>query len=621
MHQSSRRFLLWLAATTFIMAIAMAVLLAVVLGQSRAFEDNAKNRLDSITSLTFQLEREFLRLRDTIAGVARGEPMDAQTLGLRYDIFLSRISLLRENITTENLRQRDEYRQVMPQLDRLIQQAEPILNSPTPQREQVASLLRPMQDMGADVQSLSFAANSVVAAMLERQSATVRQQNRLIIGLTVAQLLLLLITAAALAVRHRRQVREAQAMEALNAELHQARITAENASRGKSQFLANMSHELRTPFNGFLGMLNLLEQTSPTPTQQDYLDTARQSAQHLLSLLNDILDVSAMEAGKLRLNPAAIDLHRVLDDVYTLMHSQAVAKGLQLEFHRAPEVPRWLRADVTRLKQILFNLLSNAIKFTEHGTVTLSAEAQVSADGPVLLRVEVRDTGIGMDEATQAQLFQRFYQLDMSASRRFGGTGLGLEISRALARMMAGDLEVSSQPGMGSVFTLSLQLDPCAEPVINTEATATPHLLSKSDVSLRILVAEDHPVNQKFIDLVLKRMGHEGIFVVNGQLALDRVQQESFDLILMDLHMPVMDGLEATRSIRALPGEVSALPIFALTADVLQETRESAWSAGVDDFLTKPLQLAHLERVIADRHDLSRRRLGRSKPADQAARN
>ncbi len=618
----NKRYLLWLAVGTGVLAVAMAVLLGLQITQKRAIERANDLRADSVTALVFQFEREFLRFRQTLeASVIRPGAPDADNLTLRYDLFLSRLSLLRENPTTELITHRAEYQAAMPHLDDLIAQADQVMAANPLNKKDLATLLVAFNTIGVNVQALSLAANSEVAALLESQDKTMLQQNDEIIRLTLAQLLFLLVAAGALALRQRRQEQERQALEDLTHELREAHFRAEAANRGKSQFLANMSHELRTPFNGMLGMMSLLESTPLTPVQVDYIKTAKGSANHLLTLLNDILDVSALEAGKMTVNPEPVHLAALLSEVNALMNPLAVEKQLKFSIVVQADLPPWVLADATRLKQILFNLVSNALKFTEHGGVTLTIVPRPRTDGNTGLAFLVEDTGIGMDDHVLSRLFQRFYQVDGGLARKFGGTGLGLEISQTLARMMGGAIEVESTPGKGSVFTLHLPFTTCPappnagmsvaiqtlfKPLPSTTATLAPATGASATESgnavpleaLRVLVAEDHPVNRKFVGILLDKMGCKATFCENGQIAVDAAQREVFDLVLMDVHMPVMDGLTATRIIRAMPGPMGQVPIIVLTADVMNDAKEQAMAAGVNDFVTKPVQIGQLQAAM-----------------------
>ena len=598
---NNRRYLLWLAVGTATMALAMASLLVFELAQKRAIERSSAIGSDSLTALTFQFEREFLRLRQVLSeAVAKGDASDMGALAMRNDIFQSRLTLLLESPSVAMLKSREEYRKGVLDLRPMVAELDQALGAKFINRRALADVLAELNRLGADVQALTQAANSEEARLLEQQADTMGQQNRLIVWLTVAQLALLLMASAALMLRQRRQEAERLALEQLTDELREAQFRAEAASRGKSQFLANMSHELRTPFNGLMGMLGLLKGTQITATQGEYIQTAQESAGHLLTLLNDVLDMSALETGKLALKPMAAHLPRLLAEVNALM--SPLAKGKGLDFHmRLPDAPLpQVSVDETRLKQILFNLISNAIKFTAAGQVVLTLCQRMLDAHTLEVVFAVRDTGIGIEPQAQLRLFQRFYQVEGSATRRFGGTGLGLEISQSIAQLMHGAITVESVVGKGSTFTATLQLPMVAEAQVPAAAAAPapPAPTSGATQGMRVLVVEDHPINQKLVGLLLARMDCQIDFCENGQLAVERVQQEVFHLILMDVNMPVMDGLTATRLIRALPGTVARTPIVVVTADVMNEARDHALLAGANDFISKPLNVEQLRGIV-----------------------
>jgi signal transduction histidine kinase/ActR/RegA family two-component response regulator len=463
----------------------------------------------------------------------------------------------------------------------------------------------------------------MISRQMQQQISTLRGQSRMIVGLFAAQVLLLLSVAVSIVVRQRRQERERLALEQINLDLEVARQQAEQANVTKGHFLANMSHELRTPFNGMLGMLQLLHETPLDARQRDYLHTAADSAQHLLTLLNDILDMAAIEEGKLKVAPEAIDLPRVLRDVVTPMAAQATDKGLQFDAKIPPSLPAAVRLDPTRTRQVLFNLLSNAIKFTERGSVGFEVEVQPGPNAEAIeLLFTVRDTGIGMSAESVARLFERFFQVESRLNRRRGGSGLGLNISRALAELMGGSLQVESREGHGSSFTLRLPttLEASAAPCFADTSPPPPPPSAATLVqpgpdgppregALKVLVVDDHPINLKLATALLQKMGHEVVQAVNGRLALETVQAQAFDLVLMDLHMPEMDGLESTRHIRALPAPRGLVPVVALTANALEEARRDAEQAGVNGFLTKPLKVQELQAVVRNCQVSPHRRL------------
>jgi signal transduction histidine kinase/ActR/RegA family two-component response regulator len=603
-----RRFLWWLALSTASLAGLVAGMLVLQMRQSQNLEDNWQLKADSVTALTFQFEREFLRLRHTVDTASQNpSAVNVEDLVLRYNIFLSRKLLLDDNPSTRLIRHRTEYTQLLPRLADFVSKADPVFAVAVPDPAQLRGLLVQLNEMGPDVQALSFAATSVTTELIESKQQTIRAQSTTIARLTVAQLVLLLLAAGALWARHKRLVREREALEYLTQNLREARQKAEAASAGKSRFLANMSHELRTPFNGMLGMLSALENTPLNEQQLDYACTARESAQHLLTLLNDILDFSAMEAGKLKLVPGPVALRDVFAEVQALMQISAHSKGLAFNVHLPPDLPDWVHADKTRLKQILFNLVSNAIKFTTQGQIDLFVDTTTAPDGIASARIRVVDTGIGISEEAMGQLFQRFSQVESGVDRRFGGAGLGLDISRTLARLMGGDLSVTSKPGVGSTFTLELPL-PLCQALPPPHQTQHPEAMSRAPSGSantrtgvhrwQVMVAEDHPVNRKMMAALLDKLDCDVTFCENGQEAVDAAQNQVFDLIFMDIHMPVMDGLAATRLIRLHGLNRDSVPIVALTADVMSEARDNAMLAGVSEFLSKPVRLTELQACI-----------------------
>ena len=616
-RKATQRFWAWLGLATALMLAGLLVLMGIFLRQARLAEEAAQLQADSVTALVFQLEREFLRMRGgvALAGEADEASTDWDALTLRLDIFLSRLDLLLTSPSVDRLRETPEYQAALPHLQVLAERIQPWLDNPAAHRSNWATLAQDMDAIGPAVQALSFASNAMISRQMQHQISTLRGQSRMIVGLFAAQALLLLSVAATIVVRQRRQERERLALEQLNRELEIARHLAEQANVTKGHFLANMSHELRTPFNGMLGMLQLLHESPLDARQRDYLHTAADSAQHLLTLLNDILDMAAIEEGKLKVAPEAIELPRVLRDVVTPMAAQARDKGLQFDVQMPPSLPLAVRLDPTRTRQVLFNLLSNAVKFTEHGSVGFEVAVQPGRSADTIeLVFTVRDTGIGMSAESVARLFERFFQVESRLNRRRGGSGLGLNISRALAELMGGSLQVESREGQGSTFTLRLpttveaSVAPCfantlppPAPVLATAgggdmATATAG--SPAAQVLKVLVVDDHPINLKLATALLQKMGHEVVQAVNGRLALEAVQAQAFDLVLMDLHMPEMDGLESTRHIRALPAPRGRVPVVALTANALEEARREADQAGVNGFLTKPLKVHELQSVV-----------------------
>jgi PAS domain S-box-containing protein len=372
--------------------------------------------------------------------------------------------------------------------------------------------------------------------------------------------------------------------------LHQARV----ASEAKTRFLANMSHEIRTPLNGILGLGDVLSRSPLTPDQADLLRAMTGAARTLEALLSDVLDLARSEEGALHIDQQPLDLLRLAREVGELYRPAAEAKGLEYQV-QAPEGERWVLGDAVRLRQVVGNLLSNAVKFTREGSVRLDVEA---ADG---WRFVVRDTGIGFDAGASARIFDRFAQADDSITRIYGGSGLGLAISADLIRAMGGELTATSTPGAGSSFEFHLALPEALAAVDPSEPYGA------QERPIRVLLAEDHPVNRKVIELILGEVGAELTSVCDGRQAVEAFSAASFDVILMDMQMPVMDGLSATREIRARQRRAgqSACPIIMLTANVLPEHLRASFEAGADMHLGKPIQAARLlsalDEVLASR--------------------
>ena len=562
-------------------------------------QENLTQSLREDTSwVVYKLDRDAVQLLNHLLAVSR-EPLTPAAhdeLNLRFELLYSRITLLNEGEVSTLLHEIDAARELLSQIQQQLDVLDIVINpygeiGPSSESEPLleAELENELQALAQLTERLVIAINGYLAESATEERAQLSGLYKLLMSLIVGMSLAAFLVIAFLV----REMRESAAIrreqEQLGRQLEVTAKQAQAANQAKSDFLAMVSHEIRTPLNGVIGMSELLRESASPAQIEDYADTIHDSANQLLAMINEILDFSKIEAGHLTLETSPTALKPLIDSIVVLFAPRAKMKGLSLTVDVDSLVPAWISIDAGRLRQIVLNLIANAIKFTDRGEVSVRVSSTLEQ-----LLIEVVDTGCGLSEQQQERLFEPFQQADASVARRFGGTGLGLAICKRLSEAMQGRLGVSSQIGQGSTFWCELPLV-ATDPVL-----ATLPLAPKRDFTgTTLLLVEDNAVNRKVAIGLLARLGCDVVWAESGHDALAMVQTRQVQLIFMDIQLPDIDGLMVTQRLREQGGWLAGVPIVAMTAGGAEDDRQRCLSAGMNDYITKPLSLSALSNVLA----------------------
>lgn len=570
-----------------------------------------QNRLDeNLTWASYQFDREVREFRFTISGV---DSFDLDAMMLRFDILYSRMRLFQHGEIGREVGNIDSLSESVNKADSLIDSMDNQLSSlpidaTSPPHDLLASLRQKSTSLQEISSRILLDVNAEVAATRAYQQRGLLQLYALVIALVLLLIVSGGILVNALIREGRLRGEKAWLLQRQTSELNETAMRAQEASRAKSEFMAVMSHEVRTPLNGVIGMADLLSDEPMSARGCNYLMALKQSADGLQAVISDILDYTKIESGSLELEQQPFDLVNFLEQLCAGYQLRCNSPKLTFRHHIDRNVPQYVSGDVNRLRQILMNLCNNAMKFTQEGLITLSVMAEANSS----IRFEVRDTGCGIAPEDQARLFAPFTQVDASITRRHEGTGLGLAICRRLVTAMGGTIGVESQPEIGSKFWFVAVLPEAEGHAIGQRMDTAAIVLGRH----KVLVVEDNPINQTLVEAMLAQMEQDVVVVDNGAEALVRMEEETFDLVLMDMQMPVLDGLETTRRWRARETG-RHLPIIAMTANVMPAALESCFRSGMDNVLSKPftreamllllskyLELASTEPAIAEPCDV-----------------